>query len=121
MKGGTRTREGETLPPLPVNRAWVAIGVSSPAPPGCCSGEVLVGVGVGVGFFFLGAGWPGAVVDGVGVVVVVVTLGGGALAAVVPLLPPPPPHPASASSPMSSAVLNRMALTRLQDHDVAAL
>ena len=56
-----------------------------------------------------------------GHVLLVVTLGGGALAAVVTLLPPPPPHPASASSPMTSAALDRMALTRLQDHDVAAL
>src|SRR3954447_20735051 len=109
MKGGTRTVAGVMSPPLPVKRAWVEIGVSSPAPPGCCSGDVEVCVGV-VGC--------GAVAVGV-VGTVAATLGGGALTEAVWVEPPPPPQPASASSaaPMRSP-LNRMRLTGLEDHDL---
>src|SRR3954471_20207135 len=119
MNGGTRMRDGETLPFCPVNSACVAIGFSSPAPPRCCSGDVDVWVGAGVaavaGLDVPVLVWPGGTV----------ALGGGAKPTapaplLVPLLPPPPPpQPASASSAsQASAALDRMALTGLEDHDV---
>ena len=42
MNGGTRIRDGEILPPRPVNSACVEIGASSPAPPLLGLGEALV-------------------------------------------------------------------------------
>src|SRR4051794_6392338 len=112
MNGGTRIRDGETLPFCPVNSACVAIGFSSPAPPGCCSGDVEVWVGAGVVDVAVldvpVLDWPWGTV----------ALGGGVEpTALAPLLvplppPPPPPQPASAiSARHASAALGRMALT----------
>src|SRR5690242_17277609 len=114
MKGGTSTFAGVILPPRPVNSAWVETGVSSPD---CSSLDDLVEMVVTVV-----APWALVVVlmiDPVDADTVdaVVTAAVVAVVAVPP--PPPPPHPAStARAAATSSALNRMSVSRLQDHDL---
>src|SRR3954453_18417988 len=94
MNGGTRTLDGDSFPARPVNSAWVAIGVSSPAPPCWDSGEALVLVRLVV---VLVESSP--VEEAEGAVSVVVTGGADWVATVVDAaFFPPPPQPARAVS-----------------------
>src|SRR5256885_3661434 len=93
MYGPTDTWVGEMLPPRPVRLASKWAGVSSPAPPGCCSGDV-VGVSGACAF---GSVPVDDVVAGAAVV------GGAEVEPGVELDPPPPPHPAIASVAAASA------------------
>src|SRR2546423_7652059 len=101
MYGPTDTWLGETLPPRPVRLASKWAGVSSPAPPCCCSGDVV--------------GVSGACARGCVVVVDVVAGAADVEGADVEPGdepdPPPPPHPASASAAAASATAGRR-LTR---------
>src|SRR2546423_10452761 len=108
MNGGTSILRGVIFPPRPVNSACVEIGVSSPD---CCSLDVDFDSVVVVG--------GGSDVLPLEELVVMVVDGAGCAAVVVFPPPPPPPQPAIATTAANTrSALNRMGLSRLEDHDL---